>query len=229
MSNEKIIFGLIFIIVVLVVFFGIHSFLNPPKADFDDVVFEKIGGDDFLNVTLKYNLKTKEENISDGSFNTSVGQINYFDAKKITYIGLYGDEDYFIIWKTTPNKYNWIKNEQVNQYISTYLIGDVEGKCFVEYSYENNYVYGVMLSTDKVNFTESEVMYEILGLNREGFELTYTPTGYTSYYPSQSSHYHTVVPDRYTLSRTDPGAYYDHYEYGDNYAIDDYLESEGYD
>ena len=44
-----------------------------------------------------------------------------------------------------------------------------------------------------------------------------------------SGHYHTVVPDRYTLSRTDPGAYYDHYEYGDNYEIDDYLESEGYD
>lgn len=44
-----------------------------------------------------------------------------------------------------------------------------------------------------------------------------------------SGHYHTVVPDRYSLSRTDPGAYYDHYEYGDNYDIDDYLEFEGYD
>ncbi len=37
------------------------------------------------------------------------------------------------------------------------------------------------------------------------------------------------MPDRHSLSRSDPGSYYDHYEYGDNYEIDDYLESQGYD
>ena len=74
-------------------------------------------------------------------------------------------------------------------------------------------------------------MYDILGLNRTGFDLTYSNsgTGHSGSYSGGGSSYHTVVPDRYTLSRTDPGAYYDHYEYGDNYDIDNYLESEGFD
>ena len=42
------------------------------------------------------------------------------------------------------------------------------------------------------------------------------------------NHYHTVVGDRYSLSRDDLDAYYNHYEYGDDYGIDDYLEVEGY-
>lgn len=58
---------------------------------------------------------------------------------------------------------------------------------------------------------------------------------------SSSSHYHgsgygssshsdyDVRDSRYELSRRDPGAYYDHYEYGEDYDIDDYLESEGFD
>ena len=79
--------------------------------------------------------------------------------------------------------------------------------------------------------SESALLYDILGLNRSEFTLTYSQTSSapSTYYSGGSSHYHTVVPDRYTLSRSDPGAYYDHYEYGDNYEIDDYLESEGYD
>lgn len=231
MTKEKVIIILIAIIFIVIVFLGLNSIFNPPKADFDDFIFEDIGGDEFLNVTIKYSLKTHEENIPNGIFNTSAGQINYYDAKKITYVGLYGVEDYFIVWKTTPDKYDWIKNQSVNQYISTFLVGDVKGKCFVEYSYENNHVYGVMLSTDKNNISESKFLYEILGLNPYGFELSYAPS-YPSYggdYSVSSGGYHTTVPDRYTLSRTDPGAYYDHYEYGDNYDIDDYLESEGFD
>lgn len=46
---------------------------------------------------------------------------------------------------------------------------------------------------------------------------------------SSNSHYRGVTTDQYDLARNDPGSYYDHYEYGDDYDIDDYLESEGYD
>jgi hypothetical protein len=89
----------------------------------------------------------------------------------------------------------------------------------------------VIVGGDDIECSESKLMYEILNLNRSEFIQTYSTTSnsYPSGYDGGSSHYHTVVPDRYTLSRTDPGAYYDHYEYGDNYDIDDYLESEGYD
>ena len=109
----------------------------------------------------------------------------------------------------------------------------------MEYSYENDAVYGIIVGTDSNSrCSESHLIYDILGLNRDGFELCYSQSSPSSSYSgsyyspngySGSDHYHTVVSDRYSLSRSDPGAYYDHYEYGDNYDIDDYLESEGYD
>lgn len=46
---------------------------------------------------------------------------------------------------------------------------------------------------------------------------------------SYSSHYYGVDDSPSSIARSDPDWYYDHYEYGDDYDIDDYLESEGYD
>lgn len=46
---------------------------------------------------------------------------------------------------------------------------------------------------------------------------------------SGSSHYGGVDTSQGSIARNDPNWYYDHYEYGDNPDIDDYLESEGYD
>lgn len=46
---------------------------------------------------------------------------------------------------------------------------------------------------------------------------------------SSSSHYGGVDTSPNTIARNDPDWYYDHYEYGDNPQIDDYLESQGYD
>ena len=233
MSKEKIILIILFLLLVIGIFSLIGNLLEPPKADYEnDVVFENIAGDDFLNVTIKHCLKIDEKDIPDGSFSTSEGEIKYYDAKNITYVDSFGNQDYFIIWKIDSGKYDWVKtNESINQYVSCYLTGDAEGKCFVEYSYEENSVYGVMLSTAEHDCSEAKLIYEILGLNPEGFSLAYSSTqsSYGGYSSGSGSHYHTVVPDRYTLSRTDPGAYYDHYEYGDNYEIDNYLESEGFD
>lgn len=233
MSKEKIIIILVLAVLVIGAFSFISQIFAPPKADYDkDVVFEKIGGDDFLNVTLKHCLKIDERDIPDGSFSTSQGEIKYYGAKNITYVDFFGDKDYFIIWKTDPGKYYWVEtNESVNQYVSCYLTGSTAGKCFVEYSYEDHAVYGVMLSTESDDYSESQFIYKILGLNPNGFKLSYESGQYGGggYSSAPSGHYHTVVPDRYTLSRVDPGAYYDHYEYGDNYDIDNYLESEGFD
>ena len=116
-------------------------------------------------------------------------------------------------------------------YISDYA-KDGKSKCFIEYSYESKEVYGIILGTDNIRYSESDLMYEILDLNSSGFKLSYTtiyPTSTSGSFSGSQNHYHTVVGDRYSLSRSDPGAYYDHYEYGDDYGIDDYLEVEGYD
>ena len=220
---------LIILILIIAAVFIAGNLLKPPQAEYGDKIIEDIGGDGFLNITLDYSLKVKEESIPDGAFNTNEGEIRYFNAKNITYANTFAKQDYFIIWKASPDNYDWVQNKPVNQYISAYLT-DGNGKCFVIYSYENKFVYGVMLSNNLKNVSESKFLYDILSLDKNSFNLVYTQPVQQSYGGTSSgSHYHTVVPDRYTLSRTDPGAYYDHYEYGDNYAIDDYLEVEGYD
>lgn len=235
MSRPRNILLLLIIVAILIliritVMGSIASLIFPPShASHSDTLFEDIGGDNFLNATLKGCLKIREENISDASFKTSSGIWKWYNAKNITYVTEYGTKNYMIVWKAPADKYDF-KNEGVNLYFSNFLT-DRAAKCFVEYSYENNCVYGIIVDTSNVKYSESELMYDILGLNRTGFDLTYSNsgTGHSGGYSGGGSSYHTVVLDRYTLSRTDPGAYYDHYEYGDNYDIDNYLESEGFD
>ncbi len=234
MSDIKKVLGIIVALffAVLIMSFIVGAVINlvvpPSEALYSDEVVVDIGENNFLVATLKSCAKIAEEKIPDGSFKTSDGQFSYFDAKNITYVDMDGRKDYMIVWKSTPDKYFDFENKSVNQYISAYLT-DRDAKCFIEYSYENNEVYGIILGCDNIPYSEYDLMFNILDLNRTGFDLVYTTpsSSYSSY--DSGSHYHTVVPDRYTLSRTDPGAYYDHYEYGDNYEIDNYLESEGFD
>ncbi len=51
----------------------------------------------------------------------------------------------------------------------------------------------------------------------------------SSSHSTHSSHYRGVDDSPHTIARNDPDWYYDHYEYGDNPDIDDYLESQGFD
>lgn len=229
MSKLKLIFLAVVIIAVIGILISVFS--PPSQAGYYDNFTEDIGGDGFLVANLTHALKIGEKNIPDGSVEMSTGDLKYFDAKNISYVDYVGCDNYIIIWKTSPDKYGFFDTGgSENQYISDYS-NESNEKCFIEYSYENNAVYGIIIgSKDNIKFKESQLMYDILGLDENGFDLVYTnsASGYR-YSSSPSSHYHTVVPDRYSLSRSDPGAYYDHYEYGDNYEIDDYLESEGYD
>ena len=197
------------------------------------MVVEDIGGGNVLKATLKSCYKLGEEDIPNAYFNTSFGSYIWKDAKKITYLDGAGRTDYIIVWKCPAADYPEFSGDGI-LYISDYLTGDV-GRCFMLYNPDNQMVYGIVADSDNITCSESKLMYDILGLNKSEYSLLNVepPKNYsTGSYSSSSggsSHYHTVVPDRYTLSRTDPGAYYDHYEYGDNYEIDDYLESEGYD
>lgn len=58
---------------------------------------------------------------------------------------------------------------------------------------------------------------------------------YTSSSPSSShsssshSHYRGVDTSPNTIAKKDPDWYYDHYEYGENDKIDEYIESQGFD
>ncbi|WP_303247603.1 hypothetical protein [uncultured Methanobrevibacter sp.] len=235
MSRKSNFLAYFLIIIFLIIIIGavagfVGSLFEPPKADYNDEVFEPVG-DNHLNVTLKQCKKINEESIPDGSVETAnYGKISYYDAKNITYVTIAGDKDYFIIWKVTADKYDFInKSSDVGEYLSDYLQDD-NGKIFLEYDIENKCVYGVILGTTNITYSESYFLYNILGLNGNIFELMYahhSTTG-TSTSSHGSDHYHTVVGDRNSLAHNDPDSYYDHYDYGDDYEIDDYLESEGY-
>lgn len=220
----------VFLCVAAFVVGSIVNFIVPPsEAHYGDEVVEDIGGDNVLTATLEDCLKVSEKNIPDGSFKTALGQnLMWKNAKNISYVDRYGKHGNMIVWKASPEGYDAISDTNKVSYISDYLDSN-DGTCFLVHFPEKNAVYGIIMNSDEISYSEHDLLYNILGLNATEFPSTYqTQTTYSSY-DSGSSHYHTVVPDRYTLSRTDPGAYYDHYEYGDNYDIDNYLESEGYD
>lgn len=224
-----------FFVVLLVVGFLAGSLINllvpPSQAVYGDNVVEDIGGDNALIATLGSCVKVGEQNIPDGNFTTNLGQnLGWKNAKNISYVDTAGIKDFIIVWKDSPQNYPILSNTSGVSYLSD-VLSSMDGRCFLVHYPEKNAVYGIIVSTENIDYSESALLYDILDLNRSEYTLTYSQTSSSpsSYYSGGSSHYHTVVPDRYTLSRSDPGAYYDHYEYGDNYEIDDYLESEGYD
>ena len=232
-KNILIIIVILFALFVIrgVVFGAIFDFIMlPSQASYSDEIVEDIGGDDFLVATLEHCLKTGEKSIPDGNFTGAYGTYGYYGAKNISYLDMSGREGYFIVWKTSQDNYDEFNNDSENIYISDYA-KDCKSICFIEYSYESKDVFGIILGTENIHYNEEALMYDILNLNKSGFKLSYTTIydGYSSGGSSSQNHYHTVVGDRYSLSRSDPGAYYDHYEYGDDYGIDDYLEVEGYD
>ena len=234
MSNPKKIAVLLLALLVatIVVSFVVGSVINmivpPSQASFGDEIVEDIGKDGVLIATLDDCLKLEEKAISDGDFKTHLGQeLSWRNARNISYVDAYGNHGYMIVWKDAPDNYPSISDDSVIRYISDSL-DSMKGECFLVHFPEENAVYGIIINTDEIACPESVLLYGILGLNQSDFPPTYQQTS-SSYSTGGSNHYHTVIPDRDTLSRTDPGAYYDHYEYGDNYDIDDYLESEGYD
>ena len=235
MSNAKkvavIIAGIFVALLVISFVVGsmINIFIPPSEALFGDKLIEDIGGDNALVATLDGCLEVSEESIPDGNFITQSGQsLSWFDAKNITFVDVYGYKGNMIVWKAPIEKYSILRDVDGGGYISDY-INSSDKNCFLVHFSGSDAVYGIILDNENISYPESQLLYTILGLDKSNFPTTYSTSTSYGYYSGGSSHYHTVVPDRDTLAKTDPGAYYDHYEYGDNYDIDDYLESEGYD
>ena len=227
--NKKILIISVIILIVLILALT-TIFKAPEKANYDDEIFIQIGGDDFLNVTLKGCVIVSEKDIDDGYVMSALNtNVSWFDAKNISYVDTMGRHGYMIIWKTSPDHYNIDTSENVNLYDSSYITEGMDAKSFVEYGWEEGYVYGIILDTSEISYSESDLIYKVLGLNRNGFDLTYSNTQSSTSYTSTSSHYGGVDDSPSKIATRDPDWYYDHYEYGDNPDIDDYLESEGYD
>lgn len=214
------------VLLVLGVIIGTISYLTSPPsfASSDDSVEIDIGQDAYLNASIKKSLQYKSENIPDGEVNASGDLIKWKNARNISYVNYLGMKAYVIVWKA-PLKdtgFNVVDTSKV-----AYDYGDIHGKnrmyalYYQEYNPKNKMVYGIILDHNSISYDFKDLIHDIL--NR-----SFVKYNDYSYSTSSSGRYH-VDDSPYTIARNDPDWYYDHYEYGDNYAIDDYLESQGYD
>ena len=221
----------IFILVAGLVVGTISNFIFPPsEAGYGEKVVENIGGDGILVATLDNCAKVSENNIPNGYFDTNkITNLSWSDAKNISYVDTSGKKGYMIVWKASPDKYSVLNNDKIS-YISDFVTGSDGGLCFIEYNPKTNGVYGIIINSDEIAYSESDLLYNILDLDRNEFAPTYqTSSSTSSSYNGGSSHYGGVNGYPHTVAKNDPDWYYDHYDYGDYDKIDEYLESQGYD
>ena len=233
-AKEIVIFLVALLIFILIVGFVVGTVSNmifpPSRAVYGEKVVEDIGGDGILVATLDNCVKVGEKNIPDGYFDTNkITNLSWSDAKNISYVDTSGDKGYMIVWKADPSRYSVFNHDKVS-YISDYVTGSDGGLCFMEYSPKTESIYGIIINSDKITYSESKLLYHILDLDKNEFFPTYqTQSTYYSSSGSGHSHYGGVDDSPYTIAERDPDWYYDHYDYGDNDYIDEYLVSDGYD
>ncbi len=238
MNIEKtfIIVLVIFITSVSVVSAGEFDFLeNSSQTQSLDGIYEDIGGDGILKLNISYCTKLGEKTIPDASFSNLNGDnFTWKNAKNISFSDEMGFDSYVIVWKASPEDYNLDTSSDKDQYLSGYT-PRYQDIYFLEYSKNKNTVYGVILGNHNQLYSQSDLVYDMLGFDESQIDVSSAVTGNLLSSGSSSSsggsgsHYGGVDTSPYHLAKNDPGAYYDHYEYGDNYKIDDYLESQGFD
>lgn len=232
----SIIFFIIFIASVSVASAGEFDFLeNSSQTQSIGDISEDIGGDGILKLNIANCYKLDEKSIPDGSFSNLNGEnFTWKNAKNISFSDEMGFDSYVIFWKASPDDYNLNTSSDKDLYISGYT-PRYQDIFFLEYSKSKNAVYGVILGNHNQIYSQSDLVYDMLGFDESQFDVSSDVTGNLLSSGSSSSgsssggHYGGVDTSPYHLAKNDPGAYYDHYEYGDNYKIDDYLESQGFD
>lgn len=169
------------------------------------------------------------EGISSGNFTTIHNQTLHWDkALKITYKNNEGKTDYFIIWQSnyTEEYYFLSSVHELNRYYSDYTKNN-EGIVYMESSVDGECILGILVDTQNITYTEDEVVHGILGL----YDRELTNSGYHydppfNLYDASPHDYHPHKSSRseqWDMAINDPDWYYEHYDYGDNGEIDQYL------
>ena len=219
------VFLILFILGIIVV--GISYLTSPPSlAGNNDKVSLDIGQDGYLIATIDNALEYKSENIPDGEVNASNHIVKWKDARNISYVDSVGKKCYVIVWKAPLNDMNLDVDNMSkisHAYGSIFNQNHMFAVYYLQYNPQNKMVYGIILDNNRHNYGLSDLLYNILKLNKS--DVNYHE--YSSYDSSYGRYGVDTSPS--TIARNDPDWYYDHYEYGDNYYIDDYLESHGYD
>ena len=164
------------------------------------------------------------------------------NAFNITYKNSEGKIDYLIAWKCPLNhEYYALYTMHHPEYYYSDYTKDNTSVFFME-SPNGTDVYGILLDTQNITYTEEDLVYDILGLTEYELTYYYGPTvNYTSIYDrdydfpidvhdasTPIQHYKSPKMSPYEMARNDPDWYYDHYDYGDNADLDEYLYDQGY-
>ena len=191
----------------------------------DGSLIVPVGGNIFTKAILENASKIDQTRIKDGNFTTNGTVCPYKDAYMITYRTDDGKTDFLITWQCDVEAYldDYIFSD-LTEFYSGYL-SDNRTPVYMEIY--GDYVYGIILDTENITYTEANLLYDILGKYSYATSDFVYPQVDASY--PVDSHYNGPVIDPYETARNDPYAYYDYFDYEDNVDIDEYLYDQGYD
>ena len=214
---------LIILFIVLLLMPSANAYIYTEEVDGNLKI--PVGGNIFIMAKLENSTKLNQERIRDGSFTSANHTFQYRDAYKITYKNDQGKVDYLVTWRCNSSLYydDYVFADLTNFY-SGYLT-DNRTPFYIEADSGN--VYGIILDTDNITYTEADLVHKILG--RYNYALSDTVYPHPTYSGDVQSHYNGPVIDPYETVKNDPYAYYDYFDYEDNLQIDDYLYDYGYD
>lgn len=202
------------------------------------LLISTIHAEEFIDVDMGYLTLTSakfdnctqinREGISPGNFTTIHNQTFHWDkAYKTTYKNNEGKIDYFITWQSEASEeYDFLYSVHVlGYYYSDYTDN---GVVYMEIPPNEDYVYGILVDTQNITYSEEDLVHGILGLSSV-YELTNSGYHYNppidvidasshDYHPHKSS-----SSEQWDMAINDPYWYYEHYDYGDNGEIDQYL------
>ena len=198
-----------------------------PAAYADDGFDIALGDYPFLVASFDDCELISQERIPSGSFTTAHNYtFHWQNASKITYKNNEGRTGNFIIWQCKPGEeYDVLHSmHDLDAYYSDYT-KDNKSVVFMEIPKAED-VYGILLDRQNISYTEEDLVHGILGL----FAHKLSTTGYDYNAPidvhdaSPKETYHSnPKSEQWEMAINDPDWYYDHYDYGDNGYIDEYL------
>ena len=211
----------------IILLLSIILLISVPFAFAENGFDVPIGDNLFLKASFDNCTIINQEKIEPGNFTTLHNYTFHWEnASKITYKNNEGKVDYFIVW-------------QCNQSDEYYILYDLHDLTYhySDYTADNTSVvyiendrgsaYGILVDTQNISYSEDKLVHGILGLS-SSYELTNSgyhnpPINLVDVSPHDYHKSNSLKGNQWDMAIKDPDWYYDHYDYGDNGEVDEYL------
>lgn len=209
-----------------IIMFLLVFLLFAPAAHADESLDIPLGDARWIVARFDNCTQISQETIGPGSVTTIHNTtFHWQNASKITYVNDEGKQDYVIVWQSDMNDEYMFLSEL--HYLTNHYSDYADDNSVVYLEADDEMAYGIIVDTQNISYSEEELVHQILG--KYDYELT--NSGY-HYNPPIDVHdasspevpYTSPESDQWHMATNDPDWYYDHYDYGDNGYIDDYLD-----